>query len=81
MLKEDLVDLSLNTPYEAPDGPFYGGAYDPVYYKYPPDDELFGGTWEEGLRAINDFDWGSDEHEGHSPQKDPHLDISSLLLP
>lgn len=40
------------------DGRVEGGLHPPEYYKYPSDDELFGGTWEDGLQAIEDFDWG-----------------------
>lgn len=48
----------LGRIYVRADGRVEGGQYPPDTYKYPPDDELFGGDWEEGLQAIEDFDWG-----------------------
>jgi hypothetical protein len=49
----------LGRLYVYADGRVEGGIYPPGCYKYPPDDELYGGNWEDGLQAIEDFDWGN----------------------
>jgi hypothetical protein len=49
----------LDRLYVRADGRVEGGLYPPDYYKYPPDDELYGGNWEDGLQAIECFDWGN----------------------
>lgn len=36
-------------------GRIEGGLYPPSFYEY--EDDLIGGTWEDGLDAINAFDW------------------------
>ncbi|KAF2871525.1 hypothetical protein BDV95DRAFT_606962 [Massariosphaeria phaeospora] len=41
------------------DGQVEGGLHPPEFYKYPPLEELTGGTWEDGLQVIADFDWGT----------------------
>ncbi|KAF2186350.1 hypothetical protein K469DRAFT_687326 [Zopfia rhizophila CBS 207.26] len=54
-------------PHFLPHGRVLGGAYDPEFYRYPPDEEIFDGTWEEGLQAIEEFDWEpqfGDEEDG-----------------
>jgi hypothetical protein len=42
-------------PFVWPDGRVEGGLNRPDFYKYPAD--LFGGLWEEGRRAIEEFQW------------------------
>jgi hypothetical protein len=39
-----------------PDGRVEGGLFPPEYYVYPAD--LFGGSWEDCLKAIEEFEWG-----------------------
>lgn len=48
-------------PHVFPDGRVEGGLFPPEYYIYPTD--LFGGTWEQGLKAIEDFEWWSGPSE------------------
>ncbi|KAF2707894.1 hypothetical protein K504DRAFT_46346 [Pleomassaria siparia CBS 279.74] len=45
--------------YTHPDERVKGDLYPLEYYKYP--DDIFGGTWEEGRQAIDDFDWGDEK--------------------
>jgi hypothetical protein len=61
----------LGRLYVYADGRVEGGIYPPGSYKYPPDDELYGGSWEDGLQAIEDFDWGNGAQSTHKIQALP----------
>ncbi|KAJ4299070.1 hypothetical protein N0V90_004314 [Kalmusia sp. IMI 367209] len=63
----------LNLPKVNRDGHIEDGLYSPDFYKYPTEDELLGVTWEEGLKAIEDFDWSAqsvDEQPGQDEARD-----------
>ncbi|KAF2133747.1 hypothetical protein P153DRAFT_380931 [Dothidotthia symphoricarpi CBS 119687] len=48
--------------YVSPDGRISGGAYSPEYYIYESDQVC---AWDEGLQAIEDFDWPTGkQHRG-----------------
>lgn len=49
-----------------PSGRIQGGAYPPEFYEYTSD--LDSGTWEDGLKAIDEFDWDHVTSEKHRSQ-------------
>jgi hypothetical protein len=53
------------------DGRIEGGLYSPEFYKLPLDNDLFGGTWEDGLQDIEGFDWRGEPHHTSAGQSLP----------
>ncbi|KAF1972607.1 hypothetical protein BU23DRAFT_568820 [Bimuria novae-zelandiae CBS 107.79] len=62
-----LDDPSFNTFHVAANGRYEYGSHSPAFYQY--EDELLGGTWQDGWDAIDAFDWGqpvSDKQDGEA---------------
>jgi hypothetical protein len=53
------------------DGRVEGGLYPPDFYKLPLDNDLFGGTWADGLQDIECFDWRGGAHATSAGQSLP----------